>query len=99
MKTSEKQNRYNSGIIKATHDAVFSFEINTNSDNYSNNPESKRDIIKSSVKTFENSLSTTCNLGLYGNSSIEEYIPAMVFGMYDGFYMYSPFNIKDGYKH
>ena len=99
LKTIEKQNMYNSGIIKATHDAVFSFEINTNSDNYSNNPESKRDIIKSSVKTFENSLSTTCNLGLYGNSSIEEYIPAMVFGMYDGFYMYSPYNTKDGYKH
>lgn len=99
LKTIEKQNMYNTGVVKATHDAIFSFEINTNSDNYSNNPETKRDILKSAVKTFENSFSTTCNLGLYGNSAIEEYMPAMVFGMYDGFYMYAPYKTKDGYKH
>lgn len=99
LKTIEKQNTYNSGIVSATHDAVFSLEMNTNSDNYSNNPETKRDIIKSAVKTFENSFSATCNLGLYGNSIIEQYIPAMVFGMYDGFYMYAPYETKDGYKH
>ena len=99
LKTIEKQNTYNSGVVSATHDAIFSFEMNTNSDNYSNNPETKRDIIKSAVKTFENSLSTTCNLGLYGNSAIEQYIPAIVFGMYDGFYMYAPYKTSDGYRH
>ena len=99
LKTIEKQNLYNSGLISATHDAIFSFEINSKNDEFSNNPEMKRDIIKSAVKTFENSLSTTCNLGLYGNSKIEEYIPAMVFGMYDGFYMYAPYETNEGYKH
>ena len=100
LKTIEKQNLYNTGIISATHDAIFSFEINTNNDEYSNNPEYKRDILKAAVKTFENSFSTTCNLGLYGNDRIEEYIPAIVFGMYDGFYMYAPYETKaNGYKH
>ena len=100
LKTIEKQNLYNTGIISATHDAIFSFEINTNNDEYSNNPEYKRDILKAAVKTFENSFSTTCNLGLYGNDRIEEYIPAIVFGMYDGFYMYAPYQTKEnGYKH
>lgn len=85
-----KQNAYNSGVMKATHDAIFAFELNTKNDSYSNNAESKRSNIKAAVKTFENSLSTTCNLGLYNNEAIEEYIPAIVFGLYDGFYMYAP---------
>ena len=104
IKTISKQNMYNTGVISATHDAIFSFELNTKSDDYKSNPEKKRSYIKSAVKTFENSLSTTCNLGLYNNETIEEYIPAIVFGLYDGFYMYSPSELtdKDGnttYKH
>lgn len=89
-----KQNAYNSGVMKATHDAIFSFELNTKNDDYSNNPETKRSNIKAAVKTFENSLSTACNLGLYNNEAIEEYIPAIVFGLYDGFYMYAPSELK-----
>lgn len=108
IKTINKQNMYNTGLISATHDAIFSFEINTKKDDYSNNAEKKRENIKAAVKTFENSLSTTCNLGLYNNEEIEEYIPAIVFGLYDGFYMYAPSeltttdsggNTKTEYKH
>lgn len=104
IKTINKQNMYNSGLISATHDAIFSFEMNTKNDAYSNNSEKKRENIKAAVKTFENSLSTTCNLGLYNNEAIEEYIPAIVFGLYDGFYMYAPSELikEDGtkeYKH
>lgn len=104
IKTINKQNMYNSGLISATHDAIFSFEMNTKNDDYSNNAEKKRENIKAAVKTFENSLSTTCNLGLYNNDEIEEYIPAIVFGLYDGFYMYAPSELikEDGtkeYKH
>ena len=67
IKTIEKQNMYNTGIISATHDAIFSFEINSKNDKYSNNAQTKRDVLKSAVKTFENSLSVNCNLGIYGN--------------------------------
>ena len=90
IKTISKQSMYNTGVQQATHDAIFSFELNTKNDDYSNNAENKRSNIKSAVKTFENSLSTTCNLSLYNNEAIEEYIPAILFGLYDGFYMYAP---------
>ncbi len=100
IQTIHKQNMYNTGIVSATHDAIFAFEMNTKNDPYSNNTEKKRSNIKASVKAFENSLSTTCNLGLYNNNAIEEYIPAIVFGLYDGFYMYAPYeNQKEEYKH
>lgn len=100
IKTINKQNMYNTGVISATSDAIFAFELNTKNDIYYNNAESKRSNIKAAIKTFENSLSNTCNLGLYNNEAIEEYIPAIVFGLYDGFYMYAPTQIKnEGYKH
>lgn len=99
IQTIYKQNNYNKGVIQATHDAIFSFELNTKNDSYSNNAENKRANIKAAVKTFENSLSSTCNLGLYNNTEIEEYIPAMLFGLYDGFYMYAPSQNGEEYKH
>lgn len=104
IKTINKQNMYNTGLQTATHDAIFAFEMNTRNDSYSNNAENKRSNIKASIKTFENSLSTACNLGLYNNETIEEYIPAIVFGLYDGFYMYAPSELTDEgenstYKH
>ena len=100
IKTINMQNTYNTGLQTATHDAIFSFEINTKNDAYSNNAENKRSNIKAAVKTFENSLSTACGLDLYNNEAIEEYIPAIVFGLYDGFYMYAPAENSLGkYKH
>ena len=100
VKTINKQNMYNTGLNTAVHDAIFAYEMNSKNDVYSNNAENKRSNIKASVKTFENSLSNACNLGLYNNDAIEEYIPAVVFGMYDGFYMYAPSENAEGeYKH
>lgn len=100
IKTINKQNMYNTGLTSATSDAIFAFELNTKNDVYYNNAESKRSNIKAAIKTFENSLSNTCNLGLYNNEAIEEYIPAIVFGLYDGFYMYAPTQTQSqGYKH
>lgn len=100
IKTANKQNYYNAGLLSATHDAVFAFELNTKNDDLSNNAEKKRSDIKAAVKTFENSFSTKCNLGLYNNEEIENYIPAVVFGLYDGFYMYAPSQTESqGYKH
>lgn len=100
VQTIKKQNMYNNGLVSATHDAIFAFELNTKNDVYYNNAESKRSNIKAAVKTFENSLSNTCNLGLYNNQAIEEYIPAIVFGLYDGFYMYAPTQTQNQeYKH
>lgn len=100
IRTVKLQNQYNAGIISATHDAIFSFEMNTKNDDYNSNAENKRSNIKAAVKTFESSLSTACNLNLYNNNNIDEYIPAIVFGLYDGFYMYAPSYVQNqGYKH
>lgn len=90
LKTIKYQSLYDSGLLTATHSAISAFELNTTNDAYSDNAETKRNILKSSVKMFEKSLANTCGISSYNVSEIEEYIPAIVFGMYDGFYMYAP---------
>jgi len=105
IKTIKYQAIYDSGLLTATHDAIYAFEQNTARDIYADNPERKRDILKSSVKMFEKSLANTCNISSYNTDEIEEYIPAIVFGMYDGFYVYAPSGVynsqtgKTQYKH
>lgn len=101
LKTLKYQSLYDSGLLTATHSAISAFELNTTNDAYSDNAETKRNILKSSVNMFEKSLANTCGISAYNADEIEEYIPAVVFGMYDGFYMYAPsLNPKTGkYEH
>lgn len=100
-KTLTYQSLYDHGLITATHDAIYAFELNTTNDAYSDNAETKRNILKASVKQFEKSLANTCGISAYHVDDIEEYIPAILFGMYDGFYLYAPsYNVQTGkYEH
>ncbi len=90
LKTITYQSIYDTGLLTATHDSIYAFELNTTNDAYSDNAETKRTILKSSVKAFEKGLAKTCGISEYNADEIEKYIPAIVFGMYDGFYMYAP---------
>ena len=105
LRTITYQSLYDSGLLKATYDAIYAFELNTTNDIYSDsdNPETKKSILKASVKMFEKSLATTCNISSYSTEEIEEYIPAIAFGLYDGFYMYAPSLVPNSdppqYKH
>lgn len=90
LKTIKYQALYDTGLITATQDAIQAFELNSLNNKYSGNAETKRSIIKSSVKMLETSLCNTCNISSYNTDEIEEYIPAIMFGLSDGFYVYAP---------
>ena len=72
LKTIKYQAIYDSGLLTATHDAIYAFELNTTNDAYSDNAETKRNILKSSVKAFERSLCNTCGISSYNTKEIEE---------------------------
>lgn len=101
IKTIKYQALYDTALLNATHDAIYAFEQNTANNKYSDNAETKRSIIKSSVKMFETSLANSAGISAYSSDEIEEYIPAILFGMYDGFYLYAPsYNTQSGkYEH
>ena len=81
---------YDSKLFDSTHDSLKAFQINTINSMYYT-PESRVDNIEASVNTFFNSLVTSFNYDGNLASVMKEYIPAVVYTMYDGYYIYSPF--------
>jgi len=81
---------YDTKLMDATHDAMIAFQLNTIDNDYSANSDSLRRDIKASINTFFTALAT--NLGTPGASTvyIEQYIPAVLVTLYDGYYIYSP---------
>lgn len=99
--------QYDTKLMDATHDAVVAFELNTINNKYSTNADSIRRDIKAAINTFSTSLATGFGLPAGGSSTIMPYIPALVFTLYDGYYIYSPHEYnyeyngeqKTGYEH
>lgn len=88
--TISLQLSYDSSLLDATYDSMSALEINTANEDLSTVADSLRSIIEASNNIFLTTLST--NLG-YSNASksfIQPYIPAILYTLYDGYYIYSP---------
>lgn len=90
--------QYDTALMSATHDAVTAFELNTIHNKYSANADSIRRDIKAAINTFSTSLATKFNISGTGKTSIMSYIPALVFTLYDGYYIYSPHEYSYDYN-
>ena len=98
--TANLQAYYNTKLLDATHDAIVAFQLNTLNNEYSTNSDSIRRDIKAAINTFSNSLSKSMGFGTNLKNTILTYMPAMVFTLYDGYYIYSPdYNGKNDYEH
>ncbi len=107
MDTILLSQKYDTRLIDATHDAVVAFELNTIHNQYSTNADSIRRDIKAAINTFSTTLSV--NFGMSGGNAttVMPYIPALVFTLYDGYYIYSPHEYnyeyagekRTGYEH
>lgn len=84
------QNSYDTKLINATHDAMTSFEINTANENLSSVADSLRSIIEASTNVFFNTLATNLGMSNASKSYLQNYIPAMLYTLYDGYYIYAP---------
>ena len=84
------QTSYDTKLMDATSDALSAFEMNTANEDLSTISDSLRSIIEASNSVFTTTLAT--NLGMSGanQNSILPYIPAIVYTLYDGYYIYSP---------
>lgn len=85
------QTKYSSKLTTATHDAIKSFQLNTLNNKYSTLSDSKIRDIEASVNTFYNSLGTELGASGYDTESLQQFIPAIVYTMYDGYYIYGKY--------
>lgn len=85
------QTQYDSKLTEATTDALMAFQLNTANSSTSDIANSKIRDIEASISTFKASLKSTFNMNGYTEEEMNQYIPALVYTMYDGFYIYSRF--------
>jgi len=86
------QTSYDTKLNNATYDAVKAFQLNETNSNTQNVATEKIRDIEASVQTFYNSLAMSLNLGAFGEEQLSPYVPALVYTLYDGYYIYAPFN-------
>ena len=88
--TISLQLSYDSSLLDATYDAMTAFEINTANEDLSTVSDSLRSIIDASTNIFLTTLSTNLGYSNASSSYIQPYIPAILYTLYDGYYIYSP---------
>lgn len=92
----ELENLYDTRLITATDDALKAFQINTFNDVTSDIVDSKISSIEASANAFYNSMEVGFKIQGYSKEDLQSYVPALVYTMYDGYYIYSPYtNIAD----
>lgn len=94
VKTLELQISYDFKLKNSTYDALKAFQLNTINSGSSDLANSKIRDIEASVNTFFNSVANNFNMAGYNQDIIKEYVPALVYTMYDGYYIYTPFTNK-----
>ncbi len=92
--TLNYQISYDSKLDNATYDALKAFQLNTFNNSSSNYVNSKMRDIEAAANSFFESISQNFNMIGYNNETLKDYIPALVFTMYDGYYIYSLYNNK-----
>ena len=100
IQTINIQTLYDSKLTTATYDAIKAFQLNTGNSTMSDLANSKLRDIEASIVTFKNSLMSTFELRGYSEEDLNNFIPALVYTMYDGFYIYSPYeNVNHKYEY
>ncbi len=91
IKTQETELLYDTRLLNCTFDAIKAYQLNTINNEFGDVTNKKIEDIQAAAKTFFNSLSSSFNYTGYNSEVMKEYVPAIVFTMYDGYYTYSPF--------
>lgn len=91
VETLRYQNSYDTKLNNATYDALKTFQLNTINNSASDIPDSKIRDIEASVNSFFNSIASNFNMDGYNRDILKEYVPALVYTMYDGYYIYSAY--------
>ena len=98
IQTINTQTLYDNKLASASYDAIRAFQINTSENQLSELTNSKTRDLEGSVSTFRNSIMSTFSLDGYSEEELNSYIPALVYTLYDGFYIYSPYK-NENYRY
>ena len=92
VETLSLQSQYDSKLTGATYDALKAYQLNSFNSDTSYLANSKMRDIEAGVNSFFNSLATNFSTLGYNKESLQSYVPAVVYTMYDGYYIYTPYS-------
>ena len=99
ISTATTELEYDTKLLNATYDSIKAYQLNTVNNAFGDITNSKISDLEAAVTTFYNSLANNFNFTGYKADVMKEYIPAVAFTLYDGYYIYSPFqNTLTGVK-
>lgn len=85
---------YDAKLNDATYDAIRAYQLNEqNATTDGINNEKVRDI-RASINSFYASLSNSLGTEGYTEEDLKPYVPAIVYTLYDGYYIYGPYRKK-----
>ena len=88
-RTVQLKNKYDAFLIDSTYDGMKAFQLNSFNNEYSTISNSKIRDIEAAIKTYFSTLKTNMkNAGSVGYD-LHSYTPAILFSLYDGYYIYS----------
>ncbi|MBR3614266.1 MAG: hypothetical protein IKL55_03715 [Clostridia bacterium] len=88
--TLQLQNEFDKKLLDSTYGAMSAFEINTANEDLSSVSDALRTIIEASNNVFFNTLATNLGMSNASKSYLEPYIPALLYTLYDGYYISTP---------
>lgn len=91
VETLNLQAEYDTKLNSATYDALKAYQVNSLQNKVGGLANSKIRDINASINTFFNSMQSNFPTLGYTKESIQNYVPAIVYTMYDGYYVYAPF--------
>ena len=91
LETEKKEISYNTKLLNSTHDAIKEYQLRTVNNEFSYDTNNKILDIESAINTFFTSLGSNFGYSGYNTEAMKEYVPAVAFTLYDGYYIYSPY--------
>lgn len=89
------QNQYDDMLLTATYDGIKAFQINASYNSLSNVSDALREDVESAISAFMQSLVVKMGVGGYDINHMKSYVPAILFTLYDGYYIYTPAKTTD----
>lgn len=87
----ETKMSYDNKLLNSTFDAVKAYQLNTVNNVFGDVETERVKNLEAAANTFYSSLASNFNYTGYRTEVMKEYVPAVVFTLYDGYYIYSPY--------
>lgn len=91
VEVANTQANYDAALMNSTYDAVRAYQINTLNNSYAAVNQSKVRDVRASVNAFFYSLALGLQETGYTKEDLKEFVPAILFTSYDGYYIYTPY--------